>query len=258
MLLPSTEVILIGAVIGLYLYDSAVLLYGNEAMMYPGRSARWAVQFGSSRFQWRGRDVFLPNPLTPQRPLYRATWRYGEPTPAAAAPGHLRRDYRPLAVMTGLMAVALIGLLPLGLFSRLGDIMVVAALLLFYGAACGAFGYLWMRRQALGLSRRRLLHLMFESLTCPPFAVNLVRHVSLATQPPVDLVQAAHGWQSREDWENTRTMLIDRLQEELVWLDSAAPEAVHVAAELARLQAMSSRGGDESSGEPPQEQASTP
>lgn len=241
MLLPPTEAILMGAVVVLYLYDSAVLLYSNEGVMYPVGGSRWAIAFGSDRFQWRGRDVFLPNPFAPHRPLYRLHWSYGK-TASREVPPVWPRGYGGLAFATWGMVAALGVLLPVGLFSRWGDVMIVAALVLFYGSALGALGLLWRRRESLGVGRGRFLHLAFESLTCPPFAVNLIRHVSLATRPSVGLVPAARALQSAVDWEETRMRLLARLHDELRWTDAASRETEVIRAELDRLESMRAAG----------------
>lgn len=232
-----------GAVVALYLFDSMVLLYCNEAVMYPVGQKGWQLSFGSRRFQWRGREVFLPNPLKPHRPLYRVVWSYGTPSDGGAAPDW-RRGYRGLAIAICSMALALGLLLPLGLFSRWGDVMIVAALIVFYGAALVALGMLWRRRKALRLGRNPFLRLAFECLTCPPFALNLIRHVSLLTQPPVDLVSIAHGLQDVNTWEETRRQLVARLQEELQWLGPADPEVDAVNAELMHLESLRPPEGD--------------
>ena len=242
MFVPSAEVMLMGAVVALYLFDSMVLLYCNEAVMYPVGQEGWKLSFGSRRFQWRGREVFLPNPLKPHRPLYRVVWSYGAPSHEGASP-HWHRSYRGLGIAIWSMALSLGLLLPLGLFSRWGDVMIVAALIVFYGAALVALGMLWRRRKALRLGRNPFLRLAFECLTCPPFALNLIRHVSLLTQP-AELLPAASGLQDVKAWEETRQLLVARLQEELQWLGPSDPETKTVEAELERLALFQHPDGD--------------
>ena len=245
MFVPSAEALLMGGVVALYLYDSTILLHCNEAVMYPVGRTGWALRFGSHRFQWRGREVFLPDPSTPHRPLYRLLWSYDMPSNEAVkrVPEWLRGDWK-LTGAIWAMVFALGLLLPLGLFSRWGDLMIVAALAVFYASAVMALSLIWRRRLKLALGRNQFLRLAFECLTCPPFALNLIRHVSLLTQPPVDLVTTACGLQDAKAWEETRSRLMDRLQEELQWLGSADPEVVAVNAELMRLASLRrSEGG---------------
>ena len=242
MFVPSTEALLMGAVVALYLYDSVVLLHCNEALLYPVGRSGWALRFGSHRFQWRGREVFLPNPLTPHRPLYRVLWSYGASSDVQCTVSEWRRGDRGLAVSIWAMALALWLLLPLGLFSRWGDVSILAALIVFYAFALLALASLWRRRVALSLARGPLLRLAFESLTCPPFALNLIRHVSLLASPHAGLVDAARGLQDAEAWVGTRAVLMARLQDDLRWLEPLDPEIKVVEAELRRLESMSASG----------------
>lgn len=231
MLLPSAEYLLIGAVLVLYLYDSAVLLYDNEAVLYPSRGNRWRVLFASDAFQWKGKGVLLPNPFAPHRPLYRITWSMGEestPENEVEEPNHL---FGWLAVQVGFMAFALFILLPAGLFARHRDAFMLAAIVSFYGAATSALSYIWIQRRQLRCSGAAFVRLAFESLTCPPFALNLVRHLSLAHELPFDLENAARALQCDADWAETRQALITRLENELMWSDGR-PESV---AKLNRL-----------------------
>ena len=222
MLLPPTEFVLQGAVIALYLYDSALLLHANEGVLTTVGRSRWQVRLGSETFQWQGKGILLPNPLTPHRPYYRLLWNMcgsSSKTTPVAAPA---RSYGWLTPLTWLMAVALFVLLPLGLFTRFGDLMIVAALLCFYSAALGSLGYLWRQRNRFHCPAKRFVHLAFESLTCPPFALNMVRHLSLAQKCSADLAIAAQTLQSSADWERTSTLFIERLDDEINWAEDKA------------------------------------
>jgi hypothetical protein len=89
------------------------------------------------------------------------------------------------------------------------------ALALLYAAIAGALLWLAMNRRELGLSARRLGGLAFELLACPPFAVNVVRRVSVEMPLDADLLGAARQLQSAEDWNATRGELIARLDEQI-------------------------------------------
>jgi len=225
MLLPPTELVLMAAAVALYLYDSATPLFSNEGILSPVGRDRWHVAFGSERFQWRGKDIYLPNPLAPHRPLCRLCWSpSGGNTPLASGWTPCR-SFGLLAPLTWLMAFALFVLLPLGLFSRFGDLMIVATLVCFYFSALCALGYLWCYRERFQCSRRQFVHLVFESLTCPPFALNIIRHLSLAQTNTADLAWVARQLQRADDWDATRHVLIGRIENEISWAEDK-PELV--------------------------------
>ena len=238
MLLPSTEWLLLSAAIGLYLYDSIVLLYANEAVVFPSGAERWRVAFGAENLQWRKRAVLLPNPLTPHRPLYRLTWAMERVASGAAGDPPARR-FGALGPLVWIMAIAVFGLLPCALFSRWHDLLIVATLICFYTAALLAFVYLWRHRQRFHCSRRLFLHLLFESLTCPPFALNLIRHLALQQEQTAELVSACQRWQTPADWAMTRPLLIARLEDELSWADGHSRFAAGLRQAIAGLESSS-------------------
>lgn len=177
--------------LALYLYDSARLLSGNQAVLVH-RRAGWLAAFGSQRWKIRGREPYLPNPLTPHRQLFVLRWRFAGTTQVRATPRVL--DTLPaLRVFTPwiwLSAACLFVGLPLGLFTRAGLWAVVPALALMYLSNATALLLLWRRRHTLGLQNGPFGTLAFECLSCPPFALNLVRKLC-ATQPVVEDFEAA-------------------------------------------------------------------
>src|SRR5258706_16411317 len=75
-MLSQDGALLMAVVIGLYLYDSTLLLYCNEGVLTPRGKADWSVGFGSDHARILGKEVFIPNPFLPHRPLFRLSWRW--------------------------------------------------------------------------------------------------------------------------------------------------------------------------------------
>jgi hypothetical protein len=222
-MMVSAEAALVAAAAGLYLYDSALLLHGNEAILSPRRKRGWTVGFGFAQLGILGKEVYLPNPLLPHRPGYRLTWSYeggNAGGPAWQPPEH--GAFRLPAMLVWTMAVALFVFMPLGFFTRLGEPLLMASLATLFGSIIAALIWLWPRRTEFHLTRRRYASLAFESLVCPPFALNLVRH--LASNLPVaeNLIHAACRLQDAKDWEGTRARLAARVAAEM---DGEVPES---------------------------------
>jgi len=236
----QAELALMGLVVALHLYDSALLLYCNEGVLSPRGKRGWAVGFGSDKLQLRGRETYLPSPLHLHRPLYRLAWAF-EGGAGGRRWSPEPRLFRVLAPLVWGMAVALFVLLPLGLFTRLGEPLLLAALLLMYGSLLCALLWLWGNRARLRIPARQLAALSFECLACAPFALNLVRHLSAKMPAEEDLESAARRLQQPRDWQRTRAALIARLDDEIAGEEAGS-------ARLARLQAhrrsLAREGGD--------------
>jgi hypothetical protein len=217
------ELVLMALAIGLYLYDSALLLYSNEGVLIA-RRAGWSVRFASA-FRLARKELFLPSPLSPHRPLFRLAWNARSAAVDTEWSGRARL-YRPLAAPVAGMALALYVMLPLGLFSFLGDRLILAALAVLYLNIVVALIWLTYRRSALGLTLRRLGALAFEALICPPFALNIVRKLSCDTPVAEDLADAARRLQSAADWNRTRAQLLNKVGQQLQEEDESSPRGV--------------------------------
>ena len=201
-------------VIGLYLYDSTLLLYANEGILTLAGNSKWSVTFGSRSYQILGKDVFIPNPFLPHRPMFRLSWSFEGKAPKGDERwlDHVSA-IRPLMPLVWCMAVALFVLLPLGFSTTLGDRMLLAAITLLYSCIIAALGWIWFKRPAFKLSGKRFAILAFEVLVCSPFALNLIRKVSLELPVGEDLVQAGARLMDQQKWDATRAVLVDRLDE---------------------------------------------
>lgn len=228
-MLFGPELLLMAVAAGLYVYDSVLLLYSNEGILTLKGRRDWWVGFGSSQFRLMGKEVYLPNPFLPHRPLFRLLWD------TQCDPGNVgdgwearRALFRPLMPMAWGMAMGVFVLLPLGFFSRLGEPMLVAALVVLYLNIIATLAWLGINRARCGLSRRRFFALVVESLVCSPFALNLIRKVSAEMPINEDLVTVARRLQSPADWNASRMSIIARLDEELEFEDEHSERAAAI------------------------------
>ena len=128
-------------------------------------------------------------------------------------------------------------LLPLGLFTSLGSRILIAAAGLLYLSIVFALSYLWAYRETLGLTRKQVGKLAFEYLICPPFALNLIRAVSLAQPAREDLISAARRLETAEAWKATREQLLLRLNEEIEMEDETSVRMAGLRDQRAQLEA---------------------
>ena len=173
------EVMLPLGAIAFYLFDSALLLFGNE-FAFERRGRRWKSSPGSV-FQFGGRRIFLPNPLTPGALLFRVDWQVPKRHGADAALDlvDLAQLLRPLRAIVLVQALLLIVLLaPVSILLGSGP-MLLLLFTAYYGLSLVAIVALVQRRRGLGVSDRECLVHAFEMLACAPFALNIVRKLTL-------------------------------------------------------------------------------
>jgi hypothetical protein len=220
-------------VLGLYLYESSVLLFCNQAVLSPVRAKGWRVQFGLKHLNIRGKELCFVQLLMPWRPLFVLTWRFE--TSARPEPG-VHEDteppepvpptvWHPPAIATYQILIPLIWwlssatfiVLPLGLFTSLGDAAVLGACGMLYLGILVLLIVLWRYRSHFQLSKKELLSLGFEYVICPPFALNVIRRLSLKIKIEDDLEPIAHSLQSPQAWLLTRDLMLERLDDQIAY-----------------------------------------
>ena len=209
----EADVWLMAGIVAFYLYDAAILLYADELVAWPRRRG-WSASVGG-QLQWRGRFVFVPPPLLPWRPLLRLQWlrAAGDSVPVQqSALDDLRRALKPLQIAVALMAVLLVALLPLALLLwRRWEVMLLLLGAIYLLSACMVL-YSVRVRVALGLSRAALVSLAIDTLACPPFALNVVRKISLRHATGMDGLQFATATLAPAELQRLHVHLLPRVE----------------------------------------------
>jgi hypothetical protein len=180
--------LLMGGVVALYLYDSALLLYHNEIVVVSqGGGCRIS---GGSTFELGGRHVFLPHALCPHQPLFRLSWPEQGVVDASAKPVRCRRTLVALSViapwMTLLLTLFVFGL-PCVVFASNGAAALLAWIVAVYAAIAATMMHVYRYRKALNLSGRAVAAIALDAMLCAPFALNIVRKIGLRQRLDVDL-----------------------------------------------------------------------
>lgn len=213
---PGPEVLLVLVAIGLYLQDSLLLLQVNEAMMVRRSRGPWQAAFGSRRWRLSGREPFLPNPFAPHAQAYRLLWRMdGEPAAESTRTVEFDAAIARLTPFVRTSWIALFVLLPLGLFTRGGPVVSIAAIVILYACNAAALWLVHRRRKALGLDGKPLGLLTFECLACPPYAVNLVRRLCRTRDVSEDFSHAAKRLLTGEALAVAKAECLARIDEEI-------------------------------------------
>ena len=232
----SYEVELIALAVVLFLYDSTVLLYANEAIFTCTRKQEWNVLTSLPGVLIGGRRVcFLP-PFALHSPSARLRWNLyaTEQVAGDVAWSQELPKLSSAAPWTINAGIGLFVLLPMGLFTPLGEFAVIPAVCLIYGSIIAALFVIRWNCKLPALSRAKFAGFAFECLACPPFGVNLVRRCSLMSQVDEALPTAAERLLDAAQLKILGTHCQAVIDEELLQIGDDSPH--RTALEQQRLQ----------------------
>jgi hypothetical protein len=177
--MPPFEVLLPLGAIGLYLFDSTLLLYSNE-LLFACRAGKWSFATGSTQ-RLSGRRLYLLNPFTPATPQFRVRWSEADTRQEQESRPELDAFLATLGPLRYLVIAlwVLLLALPVELLLLGTGIELLALMAAFYVVILAALGYIYARRRELRVSGKSFLALSFDCLACAPFAINLVRKLAL-------------------------------------------------------------------------------
>lgn len=223
-----------------YLYDSSVLLYSNEAVLICDRAQHWTAATGWAGFIFAGRVLCVLNPFTPHYPSFRSNWNLYSLEAGASDESWSERtqQLKALAPLLGVAGVALYVILPLGLFTALGPYAILPALAALYGSTGLALRHVHRQKLLAAPGRKRFVGFAFECLACPPFAVNMVRRITLANRISEPLPLAAVRLLDAAGWAHLRAHCLARLGDALQRAAEHSDEAHLLEAQMRRLSAL--------------------
>jgi hypothetical protein len=209
---PQGAWMLLGGIVILYLYDSALLLFHNELVLIARRGG-WRVS-GGSGLELAGRHVFLPLPFAPHQPLFRLSWPEQGVPAAQTSVARFRRVAKALSAVAPwtqlLMALFVLGL-PCALFVARSYAALLACLVAIYSVIGMTLLQVYRHRRALQLDRRAMAFIASDALLCAPFALNIVRKISLRLHSDVDLRAEAATWPSAAQ-DDLRKLMHERIR----------------------------------------------
>ncbi|HEU0188091.1 MAG TPA: hypothetical protein VFR06_09390 [Gallionellaceae bacterium] len=221
----SYEFLLVLGVAGFYLYDSAMLLCFNELVLVESRG-KWSFACPDSRWKIRRKHPYLPNPLAPHRHLFRQAWSVEQPRPAPGTDRSVSQfvsALRPFGIWAGALFAEMLIVLPLVIFLLGTGTAFFITLLIIYLTIVVALVLVYLRRKTLGLAGKGFSSLAFDALACPPFAINLVRKISLGSGLRLDPVEFARRHLEHQQFESLVKALLGRVDEELEVEDEDSP-----------------------------------
>lgn|GEM_PF-6136442 len=205
----SGEVQLLTAAVLFYLYESAILIYVNEGLIFPRGNSKWEAKPATRGTFFSGRYLFFLNIFTVHRPIYRLLWRSRELAINETSDwSELRIRYRTFAFVAYSSAILIFVILPAALFFRRSDDVVLIVVALIY--TCSVITAIQLLRStrmgliAAPISRKLALECVF----CPIVTVNIVRRLSLTTIINKDFIATSHQLLGSDAWIECKKSLL--------------------------------------------------
>ena len=213
----STEALIVLGVIAFYIYDSAILVYSNN-LVFSESFGRWFVFFPSESWRISGKLLFIPNPLIPCNLLFLSNWTTSERLSEDKLNNLLEliNAARPLRIVVMSLMILLIIILPLSIFNYGVGFITLMSLLLIYIIILGMLIYTFLYRRKLGLDTKVFFSLAFEAISCPPFALNIIRKITLRQQPCSCSIEFASKYLEVKDSKEFCNKLHQKITEELL------------------------------------------
>jgi len=222
----SFEIMLVLGVVGFYLFDSAMLLYTNE-LVFAEKNGKWVFGLPESGWQMLGKNLYFPNPLTPDTSLFRTCWVVASATNKHQEDIDSLRQFlntlNPLRYMTFSLFVLLLIGLPIVLLVYGTGLALLLLLGVVYLSITIMLAQIYRQREELGLSWKAFSKLAFDSLACAPFALNLVRKITLRRSLVGDPIFFAYQALDADAFAHLVQALCHRVDEEIEFEDEASP-----------------------------------
>lgn len=204
-------------IIGFYLYDSIMLLCYNE-VVFSESFGRWTFSSPDNNLRVRHKALFMPNPLTPFRPMFRVTWSTNDSPLTEESTNELLKVVdltRSLGIVVMLLFAEIALVVPTVIFTRGTGLLFLGTLMAVYLTILLALGLVYANRAGLALSNKRFASLAFDSLACPPFAINMLRKITLPKAAGLNPVSYAHHHFTKECFADFASKIKERLNEEI-------------------------------------------
>lgn len=202
--------------VGFYLYDSAQLYFYNEFSLYKGVSNTFQSATVSANLNIFSKYLVIPNSFLSYRLMFKCAWKIQDIQSSALVREIeeitcITKILKPLQYINMLLFILTLVLLPLVIALKLGYLLLAIILVAIYFLNLISITMVIFKRKPLKLSRTKILHLFLDSLLCPPFALNLLRKISLNYQIHSEGTLLAQALLSTEHYQNLIATLLKDL-----------------------------------------------
>lgn len=220
----SIEVQIVLAICLFYGYDAALALQPDQGLLRAGRR-RWHGLLALRGFELRSAWLLWPPLLLPHQPVYRLHWdathmaRAGDQTAVHRLAAHAQ-SFKGFALPIYLLAAWLLVLLPAALLLLHSQRLQLLALALIYLTTLWLSALAWRHGRRGHSDAKEARSIALQILLCPPFALNVVRKLSLAYadadgDAKPDLLLAAKQLMATAAWQRLAAQTHQAMAREL-------------------------------------------
>jgi hypothetical protein len=228
-LILTFEIALPLGAIAFYVYDSVLLVHGNELLFVRVRRRWHAV--GGSNLVLLGKRACLPALLQPWALVFRTFWSakvVRADLPLVWPTAELLRALRPLRVIASALLVLLVGALPAASLAFGSGLLLLGVFALYYLLVIVALALTFARREVLGLQGRAYWSVALDAFACAPFAVNLVHRITLRQNVPIDAIAFRDAWLAPAERTRATALLQERVDEYIAAAPAQSAESLEL------------------------------
>ena len=212
----SPNNLLILGILCFYLYDSIKLQESSK--IYVTQLFRgWGIVKPIDLFSISKKVPSLPNPLTPFFSVILLDWSTSIESTNSSE--FVAPKYLPLQIFSFLIFIELLVFLPIAisLFGMGGYVLFL--IVLTYMTIISSLITLYAYRIKYRISPKIYFSIVLDCLACPPFAINLLRRVTLINSPKQDLFTFAKENFNQTEFQNMLKILISKLNYQIDFAD---------------------------------------
>lgn len=223
--MPSFEVLLMLGVLGFYLYDSGMLLYVNE-LMFLKEKCHWSFTYPGTNWWLLGKILYIPNPLAPDIAMFRVYWSESNQLKQDKEEEELEQYLSalfPFQYMVVSLLILFFAVLPFVLFWYGSGPQLLWLFGAIYIIIVAMLVQVYRKRNDLQVSNREFLYLSFESLTCAPFSINILRKLTLHYSQIGDPVEFARKVFDEDTFQRLIDVMSKKIEDQIELVDVGNP-----------------------------------
>ncbi|MGO3917910.1 hypothetical protein [Acinetobacter venetianus] len=205
MHLPLEILIIIG-LYGFYLYDSARLYFFNEFNMTKGIRSSFKFQHVPKSFSFLSKYLFIPNMFFTHQLIFKCAWKIKQSIPSDQSADVdsillISKTLKPLQWINMLLWLLMFVLLPVLLLIKLSYLPLAITIITIYILNISSLLFVILKRKSLQLSWAKIFQFSLDVMLCPPFALNLLRKISLNYHVQMEGIALAEKLLNSSDYQ---------------------------------------------------------